>query len=271
MARLLREMGAGSGFGGMLAGGVRYAAKVIGRNAQAFAYHVRGLELTAFDPRGAYATALGYAVSPRGGDYSAVYARHEFEVEADHARKLYGDDRARDPHSPVGKPAMVHRSMIVSAALDSLGMCKIPALTLLNEYTLESEAELASAVGGVQLSAADLFAVGERTVILERLYTLACGGLAAEDDLPVFFRDRPLTEGPATGLTVDVQRMLPEFYELSGWSPEGLPTDLTLLRLGLAGAAGFTESPVAESPAGDASQASSEEDTDGSGTPDSGR
>lgn len=262
MEQLLRQMGDGSGFGGMLAGGVRYAAKVIGRNAQAFAYHVRGLELTAFDPRGAYGTALGYAVSPRGGDYSAVYARHEFEVGADHARKLYGDDRARDPHSAVGKPAMVVRSMVVSAALDSLGMCKIPALTLLNEYTLESEAELASDVTGTQLSAADLFAVGERTVSLERLFTLACGGLATEDDLPVYFRDRPLTEGPATGLTVDVRPMLPEFYELSGWSPEGLPTDVTLLRLGLAGAAGRLEPPVADTASDDAPRPVAPPDTD---------
>ena len=272
MERLLREMAAGQGFGGTLAGGVRYAAKVIGRNAQAFAYHVKGLELTAFDPRGAYATALGYAVSPRGGDYTAVYARHEFEIEADHARKLYGDDRARDPRSPVGKPAMVVRSMVVSAALDSLGMCKIPALTLLNEYTLESEAELASAVTGTQLSAEDLFAVGERTVDLERLFTMACGGLAMEDDLPVFFRDRPLTEGPATGFTVDVRPMLPEFYELSGWSPEGLPTDVTLLRLGLSGTAGGDESLVVRSPLADTPSAPATDDTDGgSRTPESGQ
>jgi aldehyde:ferredoxin oxidoreductase len=270
MERLLREMGEGHGFGGMLAGGVRFAAKVIGRNAQAFAYHVKGLELTAFDPRGAYATALGYAVSPRGGDYSAVYARHEFEMAADQARKLYGDDLASDPHSPVGKPAMVYRGIVVSAALDSLGMCKIPALTLLNQYTLESEAELASAVTGTPLSAADLFAVGERTAILERLFTQACGGLPGEDDLPVFFRDRPLMEGPAAGLTVDVRPMLREFYELSGWSPEGLPTDVTLGRLGLAGGAGRREPLAAEGPVGGAPAQGAPADLAGSRTPDFG-
>jgi aldehyde:ferredoxin oxidoreductase len=272
MERLVRDMGEGRGFGGMLAGGVRYAARIIGRNAEAFAYHVKGLELTAFDPRAAYATALGYAVSPRGGDYTAVYARHEFEVGADHARRLYGDDRARDPHSAVGKPAMVQRSMVVGAALDSLGMCKIPALTLLNEYTLEMEAELASAVTGTSLSAADLFAVGERTVSLEKLFTLACGGLPSEDDLPVFFRDQPLTGGPAAGLTVDVRPMLKEFYELSGWSPEGLPTAFTLGRLGLGDPAGRPEAPAASMSAGHSAAAVATPDTaGGSRTPPSGQ
>jgi len=266
MERLVRDMGEGRGFGGLLAGGVRYAARIIGRNAEAFAYHVKGLELTAFDPRAAYGTALGYAVSPRGGDYTAVYARHEFEVGADHARRLYGDDRARDPLSAVGKPAMVRRSMIVSAALDSLGMCKIPALTLLNAYTLESEAELASAVTGTSLSADDLFTVGERTVSLERLFSLACGALPAEDDLPVFFRDRPLTEGPGAGLTVDVRPMLREFYELSGWSAEGWPTTLTLGRLGLnSGDRG--PGSATEGPAGDAPGAALADTVAGSRTP----
>jgi aldehyde:ferredoxin oxidoreductase len=231
--RLVRDMGRGVGLGGLLASGVRYAARVIGRNAEAFAYHVQGLELTAYDPRGAYATALGYVASTRGGDFTSVYARHEFEVGEEQSRQLYGDDRARDPHSPIGKAPMVHRSMMVSAALDALGLCKIPALTLLNEFNLESEAELTSAITGVRVSAEDLFAVGERTLSLERLFTLRCGGLPVDDDLPLLFRDKPLSQGPGSGLTVDVRPMLQEFYVLSGWSADGAPTDATVRRLGL--------------------------------------
>ena len=67
------------GFAGLLAHGVRQAALEIGRGSHRYAYHVKGLELCSFDPRGAWGTALGYAVSSRGGDYSSVYAHHEFD------------------------------------------------------------------------------------------------------------------------------------------------------------------------------------------------
>ena len=230
---LLEQMASGQGFGGLLAGGVRRAAAAIGRGAERYAYHVKGLELPAYDPRGAFGAALGYALSSRGGDYTSVYARQEFDIAPETARRLYGDERAGDPLSPTGKAAMVRRSMIVSAALDSLGLCKIPALTLLNEYELENEAELVREIAGLDLAADELLAAGERIVVLERLFTVRCGAGAQDDDLPAVFGHEPLREGPGTGATVDVGPMRDEFYRLMGWSPEGVPTPETLTRLDL--------------------------------------
>jgi aldehyde:ferredoxin oxidoreductase len=209
------------------------AAAAIGRGAERYAYHVKGLELPAYDPRGAFGAALGYALSSRGGDYTSVYARQEFDIAPETARRLYGDERAGDPLSPTGKAAMVRRSMIVSAALDSLGLCKIPALTLLNEYELENEAELVREIAGLDLAADELLAAGERIVVLERLFTVPCGAGAQDDDLPAVFGHEPLREGPGTGATVDVGPMRDEFYRLMGWSPEGVPTPETLTRLDL--------------------------------------
>ncbi len=39
--------------------------------------------------------------------------------------------------------------------------------------------------------------------------------------------------GPAKGLTAGLDKMLPEYYELRGWSADGVPTDDTLGRLAL--------------------------------------
>jgi len=233
METLVRQMAAGEGFGALLGRGVREAARVIGRGAERFAYHVKGLELTAFDPRGASAAGLGYAVSSRGGDFTSVYARHEFSLTPAQGEALYGDERASDRTSPVGKAAMVKRSMVICAVLDSIGLCKIPALTLVNEFDLVSEADLVSAVAGLPLTPDELFVIGERIVDIERLLNARFGAESGDDTLPAFFLEEPLLEGPVAGSSIDLGVMIAEFYETMGWSLQGVPTASTLRRLGL--------------------------------------
>jgi aldehyde:ferredoxin oxidoreductase len=226
---LLEEMGAREGFGAVFADGVRAAAARLGRGSERLAYHVKGLELTAFDPRGAFGTALGYAVANRGADYSSVYARHEFDAPPD-AGDLYEGERPDDPRSPVGKAALVRRSMIVSAALDSLGLCKVPALSLVNRYDLELESELVRGVTGLPMRAADVEAAGERIVVLERLFNLACGASVADDGLPARFTRA--ADDPST-VAVPLEQMRAQFYALMGWTPDGRPTRARLAELDL--------------------------------------
>jgi aldehyde:ferredoxin oxidoreductase len=43
-------------------------------------------------------------------------------------------------------------------------------------------------------------------------------GLKKEDDtLPERFRKEPLTEGPTKGSTVNIEKMVDEYYRLHGW------------------------------------------------------
>ena len=65
METLIRQMAAGEGLGGLLAGGVRRAAQAIGHGAERCAAHVKGLELTAYHPAALLGSALGYAISSR--------------------------------------------------------------------------------------------------------------------------------------------------------------------------------------------------------------
>jgi aldehyde:ferredoxin oxidoreductase len=39
--------------------------------------------------------------------------------------------------------------------------------------------------------------------------------------------------GPAKGLTAGLDKMLPEYYQLRGWSKDGVPSNETLSRLAL--------------------------------------
>jgi len=234
---LLEGMASDEGFAGLLARGVRHAADELGNGADRYAYHVKGLELSAYDPRAAWATALGYAVSSRGGDYASVYAHHEFDLADGDAERLYGHPEAGDPRSPAGKAELVRRSLVVSAVIDALGLCKVPALSLLNRFDLELEAGLTEGFAGLPVDASELWSIGERIVTMERLYNLRCGALAEHDKLPVRFTERDLESLPGGGV-VELDGLRQEFYALMGWSADGVPTPEALGRHGLSPALG---------------------------------
>ncbi len=221
MQRIVRR----EGLGDLLADGVREAARRIGRGAEHYAYHSKGLELPGYDPRSAQGTALGFAVSTRGADYTSVYPAQEFFWTPEQGREAFGDEKAVDPLSPEGKGALVRYAATVSAVLDSLGICKVPVLSVRGDFSLEKEARLAAALTGWDLTAEELFEIGHRILNAERRFNLACGMTRADDDLPDKFTEEPVPSGPTQGQTVALQAMLREFYAAMGWDREGRPPE----------------------------------------------
>ncbi len=233
MEVMLHKIARREGFGNVLAEGVRQAAQIIGKGAEQFAYHSKGLELTAFDPRGAMGTALGYAVSTRGGDFTSVYTTPEFRWEPQKAKEEFGTEKAVDRLSPQGKGALVKRAMIVSAVLDSLGICKVPILSIIGDFELEREAELTTALAGWRMEADDLFTIGERILNVEKLFNLRHGAGKEQDRIPAKFIREMVDVGPAKGKTVDIEPMLREFYRAMEWDADGNPTPEKLEELHL--------------------------------------
>jgi aldehyde:ferredoxin oxidoreductase len=70
LIRAIDEIGAREGLGDLLAEGSRYASRIVGRGSEAFAAHVKGLELPGYEPRTLQAMALGLAVNARGADHN---------------------------------------------------------------------------------------------------------------------------------------------------------------------------------------------------------
>ena len=120
----------------------------------------------------------------------------------------------------------------MSAVIDALGLCKVPALSLLNRFDLELEAGLTEGFAGLPVDASELWSIGERIVTMERLYNLRCGALAEHDKLPVRFTERDLDSLPGGGV-VELEGLRHEFYALMGWTPDGVPTSGALAALGL--------------------------------------
>lgn len=227
METLIRQMAAGTGLGKILAQGVKRAAAIIGKDSWKFAAHVKGLELTAYHPAAMLGSALGYAVSSRGGDYNNVYACLEHRWPAQKGADAFGSPESVDRKKPSGKGRLVRRAVLVNIIVDSLGLCKVPTLSLLGTFDLENEALLASAITGISFCAADFFQIGDRIAAMERLFNLKHAPDLDEDQLPeMFFKrgDPVLTPEIMTG-------MLLEFYTAMGWDPKGHPLKETLAAL----------------------------------------
>jgi aldehyde:ferredoxin oxidoreductase len=166
-------------------------------------------------------TALGYMVSARGGDFSNIYASLEYSWPPERAETELGyrfSPRIDETH---GKAFLVRSAVLVNIAMDCLGLCKVPALSLLRGFDLEAEAELARSLTGLDMGVETLMRVGRRVANLERLFNLRQGAGARDDRLPEMF----LSRSHGTGETLErrYEVMLEEYYGLMGWDENGRP------------------------------------------------
>jgi aldehyde:ferredoxin oxidoreductase len=234
MEVLIRQMAACEGFGRVLSQGVRRAAAIIGRGADRYAPHVKGLELSGYHPNNIMGTALGYTVASRGADFNDVFATLEYKYTSPKKSNGGAPREKIDLKSIQGKADLVKRSMILTTVLDSLGICKIPPLCLICTYDLEAEADLAAAITQKPILAADLFIVGEKVVNLERLFNLRHGFDMHDDRLPDMFFEKDYNAGEAPSKPQAwMEPMKQEFYRIMGWDEMGRPTQQKLKSLGL--------------------------------------
>jgi aldehyde:ferredoxin oxidoreductase len=86
---------------------------------------------------------------------------------------------------------------------------------------------------GTEYKADDLLSIGERVWNLERLYSMRTEFEHTDDTLPERFIKEPIAEGPGKGQVSKIEEMLPEYYDLRGWSNDGIPLTETLKSLEL--------------------------------------
>jgi aldehyde:ferredoxin oxidoreductase len=220
---LLNQIARREGVGDVLAEGVREAARRIGDGAEKYAYHSKGLELPGYDPRSAQGTALAFAISSRGADYASVYPSLEFFWTAEQGKLTFGAEDSINPLVPDAKGWMVRYASLVSAILDAIGVCKVPILSVIGDFSLERETALVAAFTGWDITPADLFEIGSQIVTAERRLNIRYGMTRHDDTLPAKFLHDPVPSGPTAGKVVDLERMVREFYLAMGWDEEGNP------------------------------------------------
>ena len=65
------------------------------------------------------------------------------------------------------------------------------------------------------------------------MFNLESGVAPSEDKLPRRLLEDGIPEGPSKGAVHQLAKLLPEYYELRGWTKGGIPTDERLDQLGL--------------------------------------
>jgi len=215
------------GLGQLLGRGVREAARVIGRNAQEFAIHSKGLEVPMHDPRAEHDMALGYATSTRGACHL-----NSFSYMLAYGRKVpdLGYERPPDCRHPDGMAKVTRQFQEWMALFDALGICKF---MLTDEFGPRRMARWVRYVTGWRYTLPRFMRVGERLFNLKRLYSARFGISRKDDTLPSRLLTWARPSGDAKGLRPHLPQMLGEFYKLRGWSEDGVPERRTLEKLGL--------------------------------------
>ena len=181
---------------------------------------VKGQEFPAYDPRGIQGMGLTYATSNRGACHLRSYTV---------SSEILGVPEKTDPLTTDGKPALVKAFQDATSAVDSSGLCVFTTFA----WTLDDIAPQINAAIEGGWTTDKLLETGERIWNLERQFNMRAGFTAKDDNLPPRLVNEGAKSGPAKGLTNGLAKMLPEYYELRGWTKEGVPTNETLSRLGV--------------------------------------
>ena len=244
------------GIGDELAEGSKRLSEKYG--GKEFAMHSKGLELAAYEPRGAVGQGLGYAVSNRGGCH----------INGGYLVIVEGLGLAANPHTPKAKadfavffqnlmeaisasgiciftsyavlPAfLIHNpngfiARVINAVVPYLGwalrlMNKFPTALAIHLPMLHHTKMLKYAVG-LNMNLGQFLRLGERGYNIERVINNRFGITAANDKLPKRLTDEPQDpSNPKSKVPLEVLKKT--FYAARGWDANGIPTDKTLKRL----------------------------------------
>ncbi|MFA5317822.1 MAG: aldehyde ferredoxin oxidoreductase C-terminal domain-containing protein, partial [Dehalococcoidales bacterium] len=222
----IHKIGRQEGFGKLFRDGMLDAARKIGKGAEECTMTVKGQEMGLREFRGRKATALAQAVATKlgGGEYPLPEATWSLGTKS---------ERAVDPTTYDKKAFMVWEQANVYKVPDLLGICKSP--WSINQ-SLEIPAKLFSLATGVDTSVDDLLIAAQRVQVLERAFDVMRGIRRKDDTLPERMFETVVPGGPFKGDQLDRQKfdkMLDEYYDISGWDEDGVPSEETFKKYGL--------------------------------------
>jgi aldehyde:ferredoxin oxidoreductase len=216
--KLLRMIAYNEGIGEVLAKGVRIAAKEIGRGTEKLAVHVKGLETAAWDPRGKKGLGLSYATADAGSHHLRGWPLTSEKPDSSALDVIESMVSERD----------------TKILTDSLIVCHF---TWHFPLTREQKIQLLNGGTGLSYDNESVSNFGQRVETLIRLFNINEGITRKDDTIPPRFWEAE-TKGPSKGMKAfidqnDFEKSLDRYYELRGWSNDGVPTKETINKLGL--------------------------------------
>lgn len=248
--------------GDQLAEGSRWLSKKYG--GEDFAINVKGLELSAYEPRSAVGMGLGYATSNRGGCH----------LNGGYMVIMEGLGLSINQYTPCGKAALTTIFQNLMEAISAAGNClftsyavfpgflidkphgaitsivnlvapyigpivnlinRHPEMVALNITPIVPHPRAVEYTTGIKMTLGKFVAIGERGYNLERLLNIRLGLTSDQDTLPKKLTDVPQIEGKDNS-RVPMDTLRHRYYRSRGWN-EGVPSDKTLKRLKISDAA----------------------------------
>lgn len=219
---LINKIAYKEGIGKVLSEGVKIASQSLGRGAESFAMHVKGLEIPGYEPRSSWGMALAYATADRGGCHQRAWTVAA-ELRGALERFSFNDN------IDVVKGIQDERASAYSLLLCDFAPVKI-------EHVLKGF----NYATGIALSEEEYLQAGERIWNLIRLFNVREGISRKDDTLPprVFDDELPLPEKnlPMKSIRLDrkaFSNAINEYYRIRGWDASGIPTKEKLKELDL--------------------------------------
>ena len=205
LLRAIELIGSRMGLGNLLAEGSRRAALAIGHDSMAIAPHVKGLEISGYEPRALQTMALGFAVGARGADHNRSGA-YEVDFSDKVDRRRVTPDSVRYAIETEDKAAL----------MDSLILCKF--LRGVFEDFHSEAANMLRCVTGWDITADELRKTARRIVSAKREFNVLAGWTPSEDTLPERFLDNALPSDPNAFLSrQSFENLVAEYHRQRGW------------------------------------------------------
>jgi aldehyde:ferredoxin oxidoreductase len=181
---------------------------------------VKKQEFPAYDPRGIQGIGLNYATSNRGACHLRGYTI---------ASEVLGIPVKTEMNDTDGKPELVKAFQDATALVDSSGLCIFTTFA----WGMDNIAPQIDAACEGDWSVENCLEAGERIWNMERLFNEAAGFTADDDKLPKRLLEEVIKDGPTKGQVNRLGEMLPKYYEIRGWTPDGKIPKETRERLSL--------------------------------------
>jgi len=232
---LLSKMALRQGVGDFLAQGVMRMSREIGKGSDAYALHIKGMEISAYNCKFIPGMALAFGTSGIGAHHKEAWIII-YEI-TDTPRESYGKDKAAK---------VIELQRIRGGLFESIVACRFPWIEL--GWELENYPRYFNTVTGLNWKLDDFMTLSDRIYALMRAFWVRefPDWDRTWDHPPEIWFDPSNAdkEGIIAGKILErnkYERLLDHYYILRGWDRRGIPTRLTMDELGLSAEAGELE------------------------------
>ena len=221
--------------GNLLADGTLRMSKAYGKNSEAYAIQVKGLEAAAYNCKFIPGQALAFGVAAIGAHHREAWII-TFELK-NSTREAYGPDKAAK---------VIELQRIRGGLFEMLVACRFPWVEV--GWPLDNYPKYFNACTGLSWTLDDMWKSADRIYAMIKLnYLREFPNATRKDDYPPavwFDKTNADTEGPIAGKVLEYDKydqLLQHYYDQRGYDKRGIPTKELLSKLDLMKEAAETE------------------------------